>query len=159
MRHKNSGRKFNRSPAHRRAMFRNMAANIILHERIETTDAKAKEMRGIVERLLTFAIRLGDDLTVDEGKLKSKERERVVAARLAARRHVAKFLPAYGTKTLAGGETEEVDLLKKLFEDLAPRYLPRVKAGKAGGYTRVTKLGLRRGDNAPLAIIELTPIE
>ena len=140
-------------------MFRNMAPNVVLYERVETTEAKAKEMRGIVERLLTRALRLGDDLTVDEGKLKDAERQRVVSARLSARRLVAQFLPAYGTKTNSDGTTEEVDLVKKLFEDLAPRYLPRVKAGKAGGYTRIVKLGPRRGDNAPIAILELIPIE
>ena len=70
MRHKKAGRKFGRSTSHRRAMFRNLAANLVMYERIETTDAKAKELRRIAERLLTRAIRLGDDLTVDEGKLK-----------------------------------------------------------------------------------------
>ena len=159
MHHKKIGRKFGRSPSHRRAMFRNLAANFVLYERIETTDAKAKELRGIAERLLTKALRLGDDLTVDEGKLKDRERERVVAARLAARRQVAQFLPAYGTKTLSDGTTEEIDLVKKLFEDLAPRYLPRVKSGKAGGYTRIVKVGPRRGDNAPVSILELVPLE
>ena len=158
MRHKKTGRKLNRNPSHRRATFRLLAANLVLHERIETTDAKAKELRGVVEGLLTRALRLGDDLVRDEGKLKDEERERVVAARLAVRRQLAEFLPRRGTKTLADGSIEEVDLVKKLFEDIAPRYLPRVKAKKGGGYTRIVKLGPRRGDNAPMSIIELLPV-
>lgn len=159
MRHKKAGRKFGRSTSHRRAMFRNLAANLVMYERIETTDAKAKELRRIAERLLTRAIRLGDDLGVDEGKLKEEERLRVIGARLAARRQVAAFLPHRGTKTLSDGTTEEIDLVKKLFEVLAPRFIARVKAadGKGGGYTRMMKLGPRRGDNAEMAVIEFLP--
>ena len=108
-------------------MFRNLAANLVMYERIETTDAKAKELRRIAERLLTRAIRLGDDLTVDEGKLKDAERLRVVGARLAARRQVAAFLPHRGTKTLSDGSVEEIDLVKKLFEKpLIPSEPPSV---------------------------------
>ena len=159
MRHKKAGRKFGRNTSHRRAMFRNLAANLVMYERIETTDAKAKELRRIAERLLTRAVRLGDDLTVDEGKLGDSERQRVVGARLAARRQVAAFLPHKGTRTLADGTTEEVDLVKKLFDELAPRFAARVKAanGKGGGYTRMLKVGPRRGDNAEMAMIEFLP--
>lgn len=57
MRHKKSGRKFNRTPAHRKAMFRNMTRALITHERIRTTEAKAKELRGVVEKLVTIALR------------------------------------------------------------------------------------------------------
>lgn len=57
MRHKKSGRKFNRTPAHRKAMFRNMAKALITHGRIRTTEAKAKELRGVVEKLVTIALR------------------------------------------------------------------------------------------------------
>lgn len=157
MRHQKSGRKFGRNPSHRRAMFRNLAGNLVLHERIETTDAKAKELRRIAERLLTRAIRLGDDLVSDAGKLKDGERERVLARRVHAQRLVASFLPHRAVKTLADGTEEEVDLVQKLFGELAPRYLERAKAGKGGGYTRITKLLPRRGDNAPMAVIEFLP--
>jgi large subunit ribosomal protein L17 len=159
MRHKKAGRKFGRSTSHRRAMFRNLVGNLVMYERIETTDAKAKELRRIAERLLTKAVRLGDDLTVDEGKLKEEDRLRVIGARLAARRQVASYLPHRGTKTLSDGTTEQIDLVKKLFEVLAPRFIARVKAaeGKGGGYTRMMKLGVRRGDNAEMAVIEFLP--
>lgn len=155
MRHQVSGRKYGRNTSHRRAMFRNLAGNLVLHGRIETTDAKAKELRRVVERLITRALRLSDDLTIDVAKLKEDERERVLARRLHAQRGVAGFLPKQLTKTLPGGEVEDVDLVYKLFNEIAPKYLDRVKAGKGGGYTRIIKMINRRGDNAPISIIEL----
>lgn len=155
MRHQKSGRKFNRNTSHRRAMFRNMAANLFLHERIETTEAKASELRGIAERLITRALRLGDALTVDVKTLPADEAKKVIASRVHAQRLVASFLPKTGTVTEPGGATREVDLVHKLFHDIAPRFAARVKENKGGGYTRVIKLTERRGDNAPMAIIEL----
>lgn len=140
-------------------MFRNLVANLVLHERIETTDAKAKELRRIAERLVTRAVRLGDDLVADIGKLKAKDAERVTARRVHAQREVAKFMPKKLVKTLSDGTTEEVDLVYKLFHEIAPRYLDRAKEGKGGGYTRIIKLGPRRGDNAPMVIIELVGSE
>jgi large subunit ribosomal protein L17 len=136
-------------------MFRNMAGNLVLHEQIKTTDAKAKELRRIAERLVTKALRLGDDLTVDVAKIKDEaERERVLSRRLHARRQVARFLPKQLVKTNADGTVEEVDLIHKLFTDIAPRYLERAKENKGGGYTRVIKVNHRRGDNAPMSLIE-----
>ena len=155
MRHQVSGRKYGRNTPHRRAMFRNLAGNLVLHGRIETTDAKAKELRRVAERLITRALRLGDDLSVDVAKLQEAERTRVLARRLHAQRGVAEFLPRQLAKTLPSGETEEVDLIYRLFNEIAPRYIERVKAGKGGGYTRIIKKGNRRGDNAPISIIEL----
>jgi large subunit ribosomal protein L17 len=155
MRHQKAGRKYGRNTPHRRAMFRNLAGNLMLHERIETTDAKAKELRRIAERLITRALRLGDDLTSDLAKLKEAERERVLAKRLHAQRNVATFLPKQLAKTLPDGTIEEVDLIHKLFNEIAPRYAKRVKDGKGGGYTRIMKKNNRRGDNAPISIIEL----
>jgi large subunit ribosomal protein L17 len=136
-------------------MFRNLAANLVLHERIETTDAKAKELRRITERLITKALRLGDDLTVDLAKLKQTDRHRVISRRLHVQRQLSAFLPLRASKTLPDGTTEEVNLVSKLFEEIAPRYLERVKAGKGGGYTRIIKELNRRGDNAPMSLIEL----
>ncbi len=155
MRHRKSFRQFGRNSSHRRAMFRNLAANLVLHERIETTDTKAKELRRIAERLITKALRLGDDLTVDLAKLKQADRHRVISRRLHVQRQIAAFLPLRMSKTLPDGTTEEVNLVSKLFEEIAPRYLDRVKQGKGGGYTRIIKEINRRGDNAPMAFIEL----
>lgn len=115
MRHQNRGRKLSRTPSHRKAMFSNMATSMFEHERIQTTTAKAKEVRRIVERLITLA-KKGD---------------------LSARR-------------LAGRTVRDGEVLKKLFDDIGPRYQDR-----AGGYTRIVKLGQRAGDNAPMSLIEL----
>jgi len=135
-------------------MFRNLAANLVLHERIETTDAKAKELRRIAERLITRATRLGDGLTQDVSKLGDAEKQALLARRMHAQRLVARFLPRNVVKQTPEGEQVEVDLVYKLFHEIAPRYMERVKAGKGGGYTRIVKVGPRRGDNAPISIIE-----
>jgi large subunit ribosomal protein L17 len=117
MRHSNSGKKFSRTPSHRKALLRNLAKALLSHGRIRTTEVKAKELRGVVEPLITLALR--NDLH---------------ARRLAYR-------------TLCSHA-----LVKRLFDEIAP-----VFAGVPGGYTRVVKLAkARRGDNAPLAVIELT---
>ena len=126
-------------------MFRNLTANLILHERIETTDAKAKELRRVAERLITKARRLGEVSYTPLEKLSDKDKAR----RLHVKRLISSFIPRFGTKTEKGGETKTVDLVEKVLLDLAKRF-----DGRPGGYTRIIKLGERRGDNAPMAIIE-----
>ncbi len=144
MRHRKSGRQFGRSTSHRRAMFRALAANLIAHERIETTEAKAKELRRVAERVVTRAKRLGPLAYTPHDKLKPAER----AKRLAAQQQVGRFLRRFGT-IQKEGETQKIDLIEKVFVDLAQRFKDR-----PGGYTRILKLGPRRGDNAPMTIIE-----
>jgi large subunit ribosomal protein L17 len=146
MRHQNAGRKFDRNSTSRRAMFRNLAANLVLHERIETTDAKAKELRSVAERLITKARRLGEVAYTPQEKLSEKDKAR----RLATKRLIAAYLPRFGVRVEKGGEAKKVDLVEKVMIDLAKRFSTR-----PGGYTRIIKLGPRRGDNAPMAIIEL----
>lgn len=145
MRHKKSGRKFNRDSSHRRAMFRNLAANLVLHERIETTDAKAKELRRVAERLITKAVRLGDVAFTAQAQLSDADKAR----RLHVQRLIGSFIPRFGTRTESGGEAKKVDLVEKILIDLAKRF-----KGRPGGYTRIVKFGPRRGDNAPMSIIE-----
>ncbi len=116
MRHLNAGRKLNRTSAHRKALMRNLVLSLIRHERLRTTDAKAKELRRWADRMVTLGKR-GD---------------------LAARRRAFAFI---------GSHTA----VKKLFDEIAPRFKDR-----PGGYTRVVKYGARRGDAAPLSIIEFT---
>jgi large subunit ribosomal protein L17 len=125
-------------------MFRALAANLVLHERIETTDAKAKELRRIAERLLSQAIRLGNVAFTPSDKLSPADRAR----RLAAERQVGRFLRRFGVAD-DGEESRKVDLVEKVFLDLAKRF-----QGRPGGYTRIVKLGPRRGDGAPLCVIE-----
>jgi large subunit ribosomal protein L17 len=145
MRHKNAGRKFDRNTSSRRAMFRNLTANLILHERIETTDAKAKELRRVAERLITKARRLGAVAYTPQSELTPRDRAR----RLNAARVIAAYIPRFGTKVEVGGEAKKVDLVEKVLLDLAKRFSER-----PGGYTRIVKFGPRRGDNAPMSLIE-----
>ena len=114
MRHGKAHRKFNRTAEHRKAMFENMAASLIKHEQIVTTLPKAKDLRPVVEKLVTLGKR-GD---------------------LHARRQ-------------AIAQIKDVNLVRKLFDVLGPRYKER-----NGGYTRVLKAGFRYGDNAAMAVIE-----
>jgi large subunit ribosomal protein L17 len=144
MRHKKSGRQFGRNTSHRRAMFRALAANLVAHERIETTDAKAKELRRVAERLITRAVRLGPVAYTPADMLAPEDR----AKRLAAQRNVAQFLQRFAV-VHKDGQEQKIDLLEKVFVDLTIRF-----NGRPGGYTRIIKLGHRRGDNAPMSLIE-----
>lgn len=146
MRHKKLGRQFGRDTSHRRAMFRALAANLVLHERIETTDAKAKELRRIAERLITRAVRLGAVAHTPADQLSDADKAR----RTAAKRQVGAFLQRFAVKQDKDGESTKVDLVEKVFSDLGARFQKR-----PGGYTRIIKLGRRRGDNAPMCLIEL----
>jgi len=119
MRHLKAGRKFGRTSAHRKALFRNLVGALIERERISTTLCKAKELRGKVERTIT----LGKKGT------------------LHARRQAFKLAP-------------QKEAVQKVFGPLADRY-----ANRPGGYTRIIKIGPRRGDNASMAFIELVDRE
>lgn len=110
-----SQRKLGRNSGARKALFRSILSSFFKHERIETTEAKAKETRSLAEKLITLAKR-GD---------------------LAARRQAIADI----------GDEEAV---KKLFDEIAAKYTSR-----NGGYTRILKLGVRKGDAAPMAILEL----
>jgi large subunit ribosomal protein L17 len=144
MRHGKSGRQFGRNTSHRRAMLRALTANLVAHERIETTDAKAKELRRVAERLITRAVRLGAVAYTPQDKLSLADRAR----RHAAQQQVGTYLRRFQV-TQEGAESTKVDLIEKVFVDLAKRFKSR-----PGGYTRIIKLGRRRGDNAPMSVIE-----
>ncbi len=141
MRHKNSGRKFDRDTSSRRAMLRNLAANLITHERIETTDAKAKELRRVAEKLITKARQLGAAAHTPTSELSDGDK----AKRLHTSRVLAQTLPRFGVQASGG----KVDIVEKVLTELAKRF-----ADRPGGYTRIIKVGPRRGDNAPMSIIE-----
>jgi large subunit ribosomal protein L17 len=141
MRHKKSGRQFGRDTSSRRAMLRNLAANLITHERIETTEAKAKELRRIAERLITKATRLGKVGHTPQGELSADEK--------AKRLHVSRLLSAYVPRWGVDREGTKIDIVEKVLINLSKRF-----EGRPGGYTRTTKLGPRRGDGAQMTIIE-----
>ena len=110
-----AGRKLGRSTGHRWALYRNQVTALLAHEKIITSEAKAKEIRSLAERVIT----LGKD------------------GSLTSRRRALAFIT-------------DKKVVEKLFNDVAPRY-----ANRAGGYTRLVKLGPRLGDNAAMAQIEL----
>ena len=122
-------------------MFRNLTANLITHERIETTDAKAKELRRVAERLITKATRLGKVAYSAQADLNPGDKAR----RLHVERLVGSFIPRWGVTS----EGNKIDIVNKLMVDLSKRF-----EGRPGGYTRITKLGPRRGDGAAMCIIE-----
>jgi large subunit ribosomal protein L17 len=128
MRHRRHGKKLNRSGSHRKALRMNLATQLLMHGRIRTTFHKAKFVQGHAERLITIAKR---------GLAKAEEKgDNLVAVH--ARRQVARHL------------NNDRDLVGKIFDELAPLY-----ADRPGGYTRILKLGPRKGDNAEMALIEL----
>jgi large subunit ribosomal protein L17 len=148
MRHRKSGRQFGRNTSHRRAMFRALTANLVAHERIETTDAKAKELRRVAEKLITKAIRLGPIAYTPQKDLDAAGK----AKRIAAEQRMGRFLRRFAVVN-RGGEERRVDLIEKVFLDLARRFRDR-----PGGYTRIIKLGRRRGDNAAMSLIEFVEL-
>lgn len=115
MRHGHGLRKLNRTSSHRLAMLRNLSVSLLKHEMIKTTLPKAKELRRVVEPIITL------------GKTPSLANRRLAFARL-----------------------RDEDLVKKLFAEIGPRY-----ANRPGGYLRILKFGFRKGDNAPMALVEL----
>jgi large subunit ribosomal protein L17 len=119
MRHNIKGRRLGRSTNHRKALFRNLTTELFKHERIKTTEARAKSIQPLAEKLVTLA-RKGD---------------------LHARRQAAR-------------DIMDPAVLQKLFDEIGPRMEDR-----SGGYTRIYKLGPRRGDAANMALIELVAQE
>jgi large subunit ribosomal protein L17 len=115
MRHRHGLRKLNRTSSHRLAMLRNMTNSLLRHEVIKTTLPKAKELRRVVEPIITL------------GKK-----------------------PSLANRRLAFNRLRDRDNVVKLFADIGPRY-----AQRNGGYLRILKFGFRKGDNAPLALVEL----
>ena len=115
MRHRVAGKKLGRATGHRRAMYRNLVTDLLRYEKITTTEAKAKEVRGLAEKMITL------------GK----------GGGLHSRRQALSFIL-------------DKKVTDKVFAELAPRY-----AERAGGYTRITKIGPRLGDGAPIVQLEL----
>jgi large subunit ribosomal protein L17 len=115
MRHRHGLRKLNRTSSHRLAMLRNMTNSLLKHEVIKTTLPKAKELRRVVEPIITL------------GKK-----------------------PSLANRRLAFDRLRDRDIVVKLFGEIGPRY-----ASRNGGYLRILKFGFRKGDNAPMALVEL----
>jgi large subunit ribosomal protein L17 len=132
MRHGNLGRKLNRNSTHRAAMFNNMVTALFTYGRIETTEAKAKELRRFADSTISWGV--STHAVVAKGdKATPAEKAQLVHAKRMARKTVM-------TK----------DALNKLFSEIGPHF-----ASRKGGYTRILKTRIRKGDAAPMAFIEL----
>ena len=173
MRHRVAGRKLNRSGGHRKALYRNLITDLYRHERIQTTDAKARAIRSRAEKLITLS-RRGQAESILE--LARANDEQGLAALVQTKRAKKLLALAQEAQVLSGDEQEakeseleqtvramgvharrqaaaqltDPEVVRKLFDELGPRYQDR-----PGGYTRVLKLGFRQGDAAPMALIEL----
>lgn len=173
-------RKLGRTASQRKALLRNQVTNLLYHGKIKTTESKAKEIRKIAEKLITIAVKEKDNFTEVNVKAKVPKKDangkrvkedlngkRVTVfdevektikkdnpSRLNARRKILSILypvtevPADGRKKRSN--TKTVDMAAKMFDEIAPKYVDR-----NGGYTRIIKLGARRGDGAEEVIIEL----
>ena len=173
-------RKLGRTSSQRKAMLRSLTTNLLYNGKIVTTEARAKEVRGEVEHLIALAVREKDNFEEVTVKAKvarkDKDGKRVkevvdgkkvtvydevektikkdLPSRLHARRQMLKVLyPVTEVPTAVAGRkkaTKEVDLVAKLFDEIAPKY-----ANRNGGYTRIVKIGQRKGDGAMEVLIEL----
>jgi large subunit ribosomal protein L17 len=132
MRHRNSGRKLGRNASHRAALFNNLVTSLLTYGRIETTESKAKELRSFADATIGWGVSVhaliakGDNATKDE-------RAQIIHARRMARRTV-----------------KTTQALNRLFAEIGPHF-----ASRKGGYTRLLKTRVRKGDAAPMAFVEL----
>ena len=173
-------RKLGRTSSQRKALLRNQVTNLLYHGKIVTTESKAKEIRSIAEHMITLAVKEKDNFETVTVKAKvarkdkdgkrvkevvdgkkvtkyetvEKEIKKDLPSRLHARRQMLKVLyPVVEVPTESAGKkrnTKEVDLVAKLFDEIAPKY-----ATRKGGYTRIIKIGLRKGDAAMEVVLEL----
>jgi large subunit ribosomal protein L17 len=168
-------RKLGRPSDQRKAILRNLVTSLLKYGKIETTKWRAKETQRVAEKLITKAIRTYDDtvevtktITDTSGGEPVKKQARVVndsPGKLAARRAIMEYLYDFPerkrekeSKYEYGRRTGEVNhpVVEKLFREIAPKYAERAKSlGQGGGYTRIVKMGPRRGDAAETVILEL----
>jgi large subunit ribosomal protein L17 len=165
-------RKLGVTSSQRKAMLRNLASDLLWYGKIETTEARAKETRSYTEKLITLAINTYAD-NVETKKVETNEKGKEVTVtvvkdgvkKLAARRKLMKSL--FDLQEVRAFKEKKADfkkrteginhpLIEKIFNEIAPKYAERKEElGQGGGYTRIIKCGPRKGDAAPVAIIEL----
>lgn len=156
MRHLKAHRKLGRTTEHRISLLRNLATSLINAEKeyIVTTVPKAKELRPFVEKVITMA-RKAQNLTGDDAKIQEVNLRRLAAKHFHAgnttfKREQSRFRGKKGETKEPIERTAGVKAVQRLFSELGARYKDR-----NGGYTRIIKLGRRKGDNAEMAVIEL----
>ena len=170
-------RKLGRTSSQRKALLRNQVTNLLYHGKIKTTETRAKEVRRIAEKLITLAVKERENFeevevtakvpkkdasgkrvkeVVDGKKVTvydevEKTIKKDMPSRLHARREMMKVLfPVTEVKDGKKRSAKEVDMVAKLFDEIAPKY-----ADRNGGYTRIVKIGLRKGDAAMEVLLEL----
>ncbi len=163
MRHRKTGRHLGRSSGHRRALYRNLMTELFRHERIKTTEAKARAVRPLAEKMVTKARKARPERLVELAKQRDAERlsawfnsrraEQLIA--LAdnedeeALEQMAQAMALHARRQVLA-TLQDKDIAHKLVEEIAPRFDER-----PGGYTRMFKLGMRKGDAAKMAVLEL----
>ena len=163
MRHRKAGRRLKRSSGHRRALYRNLMTELFRYERIETTEAKARAVRPLAEKLVTKARKARGERVVELAKQRDVEK---LSAWFSAKRanqlieladqedeealeQMAQSVALHARRQVLSVLTDK-DIAHKLVDEIAPRFEDR-----PGGYTRMFKLGMRRGDAAKMALLEL----
>ena len=139
MRHRVPGNQLARPYDQRRALLRSLATELLRHDEITTTLAKAKAVRSEAEKMITLA--KNGKLSGTDLHQKAKSGDVKAKAEIAKHVHTRRQIAAY---------VYDADVVKRVYDEIAPRY-----ADRKGGYTRIIKTGLRRGDAAPMAIIQL----
>ena len=139
-----TNRKLGRKTDIRTSMLRTLTTDLLLHGKVETTEARAKEVKAIVDSLIALAVKEKDNFETVEVKVVKEEttekRQKDMPSRLNARRKMM-------TKI---NKVKDTDVIAKLFNEIAPKY-----EGRVGGYTRIVKAGPRKGDGAEVAILQL----
>lgn len=166
-----ANRKLGKPTDQRVAMLRNLTTALIWNGKIVTTETRAKEVRSIAEKMITLAVReyknsetVEKDVMNEKGQVSKEEKVQDLPSKLHARRQIMAYLydvpelkKAKERKSAYKERTKDRahPVVEKLFRDLAPKYDARIQEGMKGGYTRIYKLGARRGDAAPMVVLEL----
>lgn len=166
-----ANRKLGKPTDQRVAMLRNLTTALIWNGKIVTTETRAKEVRSIAEKMITLAVReyknsetVEKDVMNEKGQVSKVEKVQDLPSKLHARRQIMAYLydvpelkKAKERKSAYKERTKDRahPVVEKLFRDLAPKYDARIQEGMKGGYTRIYKLSARRGDAAPMVVLEL----
>ena len=166
-----ANRKLGKPTDQRVAMLRNLTTALIWNGKIVTTETRAKEVRSIAEKMITLAVReyknsetVEKDVMNEKGQVSKVEKVQDLPSKLHARRQIMAYLydvpelkKAKERKSAYKERTKDRahPVVENLFRDLAPKYDARIQEGMKGGYTRIYKLGARRGDAAPMVVLEL----
>ena len=147
-------RKLSRTASQRKALLRGQVTALLANGKIVTTEAKAKEIRKIAEGIIALGVKEKDNFetvkVTAKVARKDKDGKKDLPSRLHARRQMLKVLYTVKTPVEGSKKTKEVDMVAKIFDEIAPKY-----AGRNGGYTRIVKIGQRKGDAAMEVLLEL----